>query len=43
MNLQRVSTRRELRSLDCIRLQVPIEKGTFQDTAAVLFNNLQRN
>ena len=25
-----------------IRLQVPLEKGTFQDTAALLFNNLPK-
>ena len=25
---------------DCIRLRVPLEKGTFQDTTAALFNNL---
>ena len=42
LNLQRVSIRRELRSSDCIRLQVPLEKGTFQDTAALLFNNLPK-
>ena len=43
LNLQRVSIRRGLRSSDCIRLQVPLEKGTFQDTAAALFNNLPDN
>ena len=37
LNLQRVSIRRELHSSDCIRLQAPLEKGTFQDTAALLF------
>ena len=42
LNLQRVSIRRQLRSSDCIRLQVPLEKGTFQDTAALLFNNLPK-
>ena len=42
LNLQRVSIRRELRSSDCIRLQVPLEKGTFQDTAALLFDNLPK-
>ena len=42
LNLQRVSTVRELRSSDCIRLQVPLEKGTFQDTTAALFNNLPK-
>ena len=42
LNLQRVSIVRELRSLDCIRLQVPLENGTFQDTTAVLFNNLPK-
>ena len=42
LNLQRVSIVRELRSSDCIRLQVPLEKGTFQDTTAVLFNNLPK-
>ena len=25
------------------KLQVPLEKGTFQDTAAALFNNLPEN
>ena len=40
LNLQRVSIRRGLRSSDSIRLQVPLEKGTFQDTAVALFNNL---
>ena len=43
LNLQRVSICRSLRSLDSIRLQVPLEKGTFQDTAAALFNNLPDN
>ena len=43
LNLQRVSIRRGLRSSDSIRLQVPLEKGTFQDTAAALFNNLPDN
>jgi len=42
LNLQRVSIVRELRSLDCFRPQVPLEKGTFQDTTAVLFNNLPK-
>ena len=42
LNLQRVSIRRQLCSSDCIRLQVPLEKGTFQDTAALLFNNLPK-
>ena len=42
LNLQRVPTVRELRSLDCIRLQVPLEKGTFQDTTATIFNNLPK-
>ena len=28
---------------DSIRLQVPLEKGTFQDTAAALFTNLPDN
>ena len=42
LNLQRVSIVRELRSSDCIRLQVPLEKGTFQDTTAALFNNLPK-
>ena len=42
LNLQRVSIVRELRSSDCIRLQVPLEKGTFQDTTAILFNNLPK-
>ena len=42
LNLQRVSIVRELRSSDCIRLQVPLEKGTFQDTTAALFNNLSK-
>ena len=42
LNLQRVSIVRELRSSDCIRLQVPLEKGTFQETTAVLFNNLPK-
>ena len=42
LNLQRVSIVRELRSSHCIRLQVPLEKGTFQDTTAVLFNNLPK-
>ena len=40
--VQRVSIVRELRSSDCIRLQVPLEKGTFQDTTAALFNNLPK-
>ena len=26
-----------------INVQVPLEKGTFQDTAAALFNNLTEN
>ena len=43
LNLQRVSICRGLRSSDSIRLQVPLEKGTFQDTAAALFNNLPDN
>ena len=43
LDLQRVSICRELRSSDSIRLQVPLEKGTFQDTAALLFNNLPKN
>ena len=42
LNLQRVPIVRELRSSDCIRLQVPLEKGTFQDTTAALFNNLPK-
>ena len=42
LNLQRVSIVRELRSLGCIRLQVPLEKGTFQDTTASIFNNLPK-
>ena len=42
LNLQRVSIVRELRSSDCIRLQVTLEKGTFQDTTAALFNNLPK-
>ena len=42
LNLQRVSISRELRSSDGIRLQVSLEKGTFQDTAALLFNNLPK-
>ena len=42
LNLQRVSIRRELHSSDCTRVQVPSEKVTFQDTAAVLFNNLPK-
>ena len=42
LNLQRVSIVRELRSSDSIRLQVPLEKGTFQDAKAVLFNNLPK-
>ena len=42
LRIQRVSIVRELRSSDCIRLQVPLEKGTFQDTTAVLFNNLPK-
>ena len=42
LNLQRVSIVRELRSSDCIRLQVPLEKGTFQDTTVVLFNNVPK-
>ena len=37
---KRVSICRELRSSDSIRLQVSLEKGTFQDIAALLFNNL---
>ena len=40
LNLQRVPVCRCLGSLGSIKLQVPLEKGTFQDTAAALFNNL---
>lgn len=36
LNLQRVSIWRNLRSSDSIRLQIPLEKGTFPDTAAAL-------
>ena len=43
LNLQQVSICRELRSSDSVRLQVPLEKGTFQDTAALLFNHLPKN
>ena len=43
LNLQKVSICRSLRSSDPIRLQVSLEKGTFQDTAAALFNNLPVN
>ena len=42
LNLQRVSIVRELRSSDCIRLQVPLETGSFQDITAALFNNLPK-
>jgi len=42
LNLQRVSIVRELCSSDGIRIQVPLEKGTFQDTTAILFNNLPK-
>jgi len=38
----RVSIVRELGSSHCIRLQVPLEKGTFQDTTAAIFNNLPK-
>ena len=34
---------RGLRSSDSIRLKVPLENGTFQDTAAAFFNNLPGN
>ena len=37
LNLQRVPIRRKLHSSDCIRLQVPLEKRTFQETSAVLY------
>ena len=40
LNLQRVPI---CRCLGSIKLQVPLEKGTFQDTAAALFNNLPDN
>lgn len=40
--LQRVSIVRELGSSDCIWLQVSLEKGTFQDTTATIFNNLPK-
>jgi len=30
-------------SLGSIKVQVPLEKGTFQDTAAAFFNNLPDN
>ena len=43
LNLQRVPIGRCLGSLGSIKLQVPLEKGTFQDTAAALFNNLPEN
>ena len=43
LNLQRVTICRCLGSLGSIKLQVPLEKGTFQDTAAALFNNLPDN
>ena len=43
LNLQRVPICRCLGSLGPIKLQVPLEKGTFQDTAAALFNNLPNN
>ena len=43
LNFQRVSICRGLHSSDSIRLQVPLEKGTFQDTAAALSNNLPDN
>ena len=40
LNLQRVPV---CRCLGSIKLQVALEKGTFQDTAAALFNNLPDN
>ena len=40
LNSQRVPI---CRCLGSIKLQVPLEKGTFQDTAAALFNNLLDN
>ena len=42
LNLQRVSIVTELHSSDCIRLQASLEKGTFQDTMAIIFNNLTK-
>ena len=43
LNLQRVSICRSLRSLGSVRLQIPLEKETLQDTAATLFRNLPCN
>ena len=43
LNLQRVPICICLGSLGSIKLQVPLEKGTFQDTAVALFNNLPEN
>ena len=43
LNLQRVSICRSLRSSGSIRLQAPLEKRTFQNTPATLFNNLPDN
>ena len=40
LTIQKVTNTRQVRSNDINRLVVPIEKGTFQDTAANLFNNL---
>ena len=37
LNLQRVSICRSLRSSGSVRLQIPLEKETLQDTAATLF------
>ena len=34
------NTSRTLRSSSAVRLGIPLEKGTFQDSAAQLFNNL---
>ena len=42
LNFQRVPICRCF-SLGSLKLQVPLEKGTFQDTAAALFNNLPDN
>ena len=40
LSIQKVTNTRELCSSNINRLVVPIEKGTFQDTAANHFNNL---
>ena len=43
LRVDRVAHTRVLRSSSAIKLVIPLEKGTFQDSAAHLFNNLAAN